>query len=211
MAIKLNPAKAQFVIDLLKSNSNRFTPAQLLSVTGNERRARSALSHARMAGIMLEAVRDGGRAVTAYVANGSLPSLPASSAKASRAKSAKSAKTARVAAAPKTKTTKAKVDHSASNELIAKTVKTKRVAKAKVAPAAPVKSDEEIAAIKAKNLETMREVSQRQAKLEDRLTPEQRAIREEFYAEEEAIARMEEQAALRANAPAFLFKESYSE
>ena len=197
MPIKLNPAKAQFVIDLLKSNSNRFTPAQLLSATGgNERRARSALSHARMAGIALEAIRDSGRAVTAYVANGSLPSLPASSAKASRAQSAKSAKTARVAAAPKVKAAPA--------------VKTKRVAKAKVV-AAPVKSDEEVAAIKAKNLETMREVSQRIAKLEDRLTPEQRAIREEFYAEEEAIARMEEQAALRANAPAFLFKESYSE
>ena len=196
MPIKLNPAKAQFVIDLLKSNSNRFTPAQLLSATGNERRARSALSHARMAGIALEAIRDSGRAVTAYVANGSLPSLPASSAKASRAQSAKSAKTARVAAAPKVKAAPA--------------VKTKRVAKAKVV-AAPVKSDEEVAAIKAKNLETMREVSKRNTKLDDRLTPEQRAIREEFYAEEEAIARMEEQAALRANAPAFLFKESYSE
>jgi hypothetical protein len=205
MAIKLNPAKAQFVIDLLKSNSNRFTPAQLLTVTGNERRARSALSHARMAGIALEAVRDAGRTVTAYVANGAIPSLPAGVAKASRASSTKSAKTARVAATPK-----AKVDHSASNKLIAKTVKTKRVAKAKVV-AAPVKSDEEIAAIKAKNLETMREVSQRNAKLEDRLTPEQRAIREEFYAEEEAIARMEERADLRNNAPAFLFKESYSE
>ena len=196
MAIKLNPAKAQFVVDLLKSNSNRFTPAQLLSATGNERRARSALSHARMAGIVLEAIRDSGRAVTAYVANGSLPSLPASAAKASRAATAKSAKTARVAAAPKVKAAPA--------------VKTKRVAKAKVV-AAPVKSDEEVAAIKAKNLETMREVSKRNTKLDDRLTPEQRAIREEFYAEEEAIARMEEQAALRANAPAFLFKESYSE
>jgi hypothetical protein len=197
MAIKLNPAKAQFFIVLLKSNSNRFTPAQLLSATGNERRARSALSHARMAGVVLEAIRDSGRAVTAYVANGSLPAIAASSAKASRAPSAKSAKTARVAA-PKVKAAPA--------------VKTKRVAKAKAAPAAAtVKSDEEVAAIKAKNLETMREVSQRIAKLEDRLTPEQRAIREEFYAEEEAIARMEEQAALRANAPAFLFKESYSE
>ena len=196
MPIKLNPAKAQFVIDLLKSNSNRFTPAQLLSATGNERRARSALSHARMAGIALEAVRDSGRTVTAYVANGAVPALPAGAAKASRAASVKAAKTARVAAAPKVKAAPA--------------VKTKRVAKAKVV-AAPVKSDEEVAAIKAKNLETMREVSQRNAKLEDRLTPEQRAIREEFYAEEEAIARMEERADLRNNAPAFLFKESYSE
>lgn len=195
MSVKLNPAKAQFVIDLLKSNSNRFTPAQLLKATGNDRRARSALSHARMAGIVLEAVRDSGRTVTAYVANGSLPSLPASAAKASRAASVKAAKTARVAA-PKVKAAPA--------------VKTKRVAKSKVV-AAPVKSDEEVAAIKAKNLETMREVSQRIAKFEDRLTPEQRAIREEFYAEEEAMARMEERAALRANAPAFLFKESYSE
>jgi len=203
MAIKLNPAKAQFVVDLLKSNSNRFTPAQLLKATGNERRARSALSHARMAGIVLEAVRDSGRTVTAYVANGAVPALPAGTAKASRAASVKATKTARVAAKPKTKEiapTKALKDAGLKA--------TKRVAKVK---AAPVKSDEEVAAIKAKNLETMREVSQRVAKLEDRLTPEQRAIREEFYAEEEAIARMEEQAALRANAPAFLFKESYSE
>lgn len=197
--------KAQYVIDLLKSNSNRFTPAQLESVTGSPRRARRALFLARKAGLALEAIRDSGRAVTAYVANGAIPTVAAPAAKASRAKSTKSAKTARVAA-PKAKaaaTPKVKA---------APAVKTKRVAKAKAAPAAaPVKSDEEVAAIKAKNLETMREVSQRHAKFEDRLTPEQRAIREEFYAEEEAIARMEEQAALRANAPAFLFKESYSE
>lgn len=198
--------KAQYVIDLLKSNSNRFTPAQLESVTGSPRRARRALFLARKAGLALEAIRDSGRAVTAYVANGAIPTVAAPAAKASRAKSTKSAKTARVAAAPKAKaaaTPKVKA---------APAVKTKRVAKAKAAPAAaPVKSDEDVAAIKAKNLETMREVSQRHAKFEDRLTPEQRAIREEFYAEEEAIARMEEQAALRANAPSFLFKESYSE
>ena len=48
MAIKLNATKANFVIDLLKANGNTFTPNQLLKVTGNERRARSALSHARL-------------------------------------------------------------------------------------------------------------------------------------------------------------------
>ena len=46
MAIKLNATKANFVIDLLKANGNTFTPNQLLKVTGNERRARSALSQA---------------------------------------------------------------------------------------------------------------------------------------------------------------------
>ena len=40
---------------------------------------------------------------------------------------------------------------------------------------------------------------------------QQKAIREEFEAEEAEYARQEERAALRANAPAFLFKESYSE
>lgn len=183
MAIKLNPAKAQFVIDLLKSNSNRFTTAQLLSATGNERRARSALSHARMAGIVLEAVRDSGRAVTAYVANGALPSLPASAAKASRAKSAKSAKTARVAA-PKAKAAPA-------------APKTPKIA-------APVK---DVDAIKAKNLETMKAVSAKNNKLEQKLA-EVETVRDD--AESEEIAREEREAA-RASVREYLKKEVYAE
>lgn len=196
--------KAQYVIDLLKSNSNRFTPAQLEKVTGTPRRARRALFLARKAGVTLEALRDSGRAVTAYVFSGTaLPTVAAAPArKASKAASAK--------VAAKAKTVKAvKVDHSASNKLIAKAIKTGTLKTAKVVSVE--KSPAEVAAIKAKNLETMKAVSMQHAKHEDRLTPEQKAIREEFYAEEEAEARAEERAALRANAPAFLFKESYSE
>ena len=78
--------KAQFVIDLLKSNANRFTPAQLEAATGTARRARRALFLARRDfGIKLEAIRDAGRTVTAYVCNDSALPTVATPAKASKA------------------------------------------------------------------------------------------------------------------------------
>ena len=199
MAIKVNPAKAKFVLDLLASNGNRFTPDELVAAAGNERRARSALSHARMSGVTLEAIRDAGRAVTAYVFNGaSLPAIAAATPKASKG----SAK-AKVAAAPKpvkTKSPKAKSEKSVRAINAAHTAKV-------------IKSDADVAAIKEANLATMRAVSAKQAKAKakSRLTEEQQSIRDEFYAEEAELARIEERAALRNNAPAFLFKESYSE
>jgi len=164
MAIKLNATKANFVIDLLKANGNTFTPNQLLKVTGNERRARSALSHARMAGIKLEAVRDGGKAVVSY-----------------RTVSTPTA----LAVAPKAKASKAR------NKAVSK------------------KSNE---AVKAANLKTMRAVSAKQKaqRIEDRLTPEQRAIRESFYASEAEIA-AEEKSAARASVQEYLKRETYSE
>ena len=214
--------KAQFVIDLLKSNGNRFTPAELEAATGTARRARRALFLARRdLGIKLEAVRDAGRAVTAYVfADSVLPTVAAATPKASKG----SAK-AKVVAEPKpakVKVTKASSEKSvrainaAHAAKIAKTVKTPKVKAVDVSRI----SDEAKAAIKAKNLDTLKAVS---AKGKGRLHPvtkrpltdEQASVLDEFaemekQAELEEL-RAEEQAALRANAPSFLFKESYSE
>jgi hypothetical protein len=221
--------KAQFVIDLLKSNGNRFTPDQLEAATGTARRARRALFLARRdLGIKLEAVRDAGRAVTAYVfADSVLPSVPATP------KASKGSAKAKIAKVPKD-------IHAKSNAIIDKAIKSGDIKlpkvkvtkassepsvrainaahKAKVDPARI--SDEAKAAIKAKNLETMKSVS---AKTKGRrhpitnrpLTDEQADVLDEFAALEKQAEleelRAEEQAALRANAPSFLFKESYSE
>ena len=183
MAIKLNATKANFVIDLLKANGNTFTPNQLLKVTGNERRARSALSHARMAGIKLEAVRDGGKAVVSY----RTVSTPTALAVAPKAKASKA----------RTKTVTAKQISSEVDAIVARNK-------------APSKKSNE--AVKAANLKTMRAVSAKQKaqRIEDRLTPEQRAIRESFYASEAEIA-AEEKSAARASVQEYLKRETYSE
>jgi hypothetical protein len=94
MAIKLNQTKANIVIDLLRANGNAFTPAQLVKAAGGDRRARSALSHARMAGVKVEAVRDGGKAVVSYRTTSTPTQLavaPKSTAKQSKAPSKKAA------------------------------------------------------------------------------------------------------------------------
>ena len=211
--------KAQFVIDLLKSNGNRFTPDELEAATGTARRARRALFLARRDfGIKLEAVRDAGRAVTAYVfADSVLPTVAAATPKASKG----SAKT-KVIAEPKpakVKVTKASSESSVRAINAAHAAKTVKVAKVKEVDLSRV-SDEAKAAIKAKNLETLKAVS---AKTKGRLHPvtkrqltdEQATVLDEFAALEKQAEleelRAEEQAALRANAPSFLFKESYSE
>lgn len=190
--------KVQYVLDMLKTHKNKFTVAQLenhiRADAGDKalaRRTRRALFVARKAGIVLEPIRDGGKAVIAYQLQGAIPDVAATVAparKASRAKSAKSATVTRMA-----------------KEVVAKTAKPKA---AKVAAKVVASED-----IKAKNLATMKAVTAKQKKSShlDRLTAEQKAIREEFEAEEAEYARQEERAALRANAPAFLFKESYSE
>jgi hypothetical protein len=167
MAIKLNPTKANIVISLLKTNSNRFTIVQLLKSAGNERRARSALSHARMAGVTLEAVRDGGRAVIAYIASGSVPTVnePVAKAKASKAASPKAAAKVRV---------------------------TKPLQKS--VAAAVTKTDEEI---KAKNLATMKAVTKREKTALDKVKEDTRAEFDALEAEWEAeeAARAEQLAA----------------
>lgn len=211
--------KAQFVIDLLKSNGNRFTPDELEAATGTARRARRALFLARRDfGIKLDAIRDAGRAVTAYVfADSVLPTVAVAAPKASKG----SAK-AKVIAEPKpakVKVTKASSESSVRAINAAHAAKTVKVPKVKEVDLSRV-SDEAKAAIKAKNLETLKAVS---AKTKGRLHPvtkrqltdEQATVLDEFAALEKQAEleeiRAEEKAAMRANAPSFLFKESYSE
>jgi hypothetical protein len=202
--------KAQFVIDLLTANGNRFTPDQLEQATGTARRARRALFLARRDyGVKLEALRDGGKAVTAYVLNGTVPTVTPT-AKASKAPS-------------KAAVAKAKVPkdiHAKSNAIIDKAIKSGAIKLAKVKVTKPVDlarvSNESKAAIKAKNLETMKAVSAKLHPVTKRpMTKTQEDVLDEFaqmekQAELEEI-RAEEQAALRANAPSFLFKETYAE
>lgn len=197
MSVKLNPTKAKIVLDLLKSNSNRFTTVQLLNAVGNERRARSALFHARLSGMTLEALRDGGRAVIAYVSNGSVPTLSAPVAKAKAAKaSPKKAAAAKTKTVVKTKpAAKVKtvvVDHSASNKRIA----------------AMLDSEAE-AAIKAKNLETMKAVTKREKTMLDKIKEDTRAEFSAMEAEWEAeeADRRDARTAVRENLP----KEAYAE
>ena len=229
--------KAQFVIDLLKSNGNRFTPDELEAATGTARRARRALFLARRdLGIKLEAVRDAGRAVTAYVLSGSLPTATATVAVPKASKGSAKAKVAKDIHAesnaiidkaiksgaiklPKVKVTKASSESSVRAINAAHAAKTVKTPKVKAVDVSRI-SEEAKAAIKSKNLDTLKAVS---AKGKGRLHPvtkrpltdEQASVLDEFaemekQAELEEL-RAEEQAALRANAPSFLFKESYSE
>jgi hypothetical protein len=164
--------KAQYVIDLLKANKNRFTAVQLEKATGTARRARRALFLARKAGVSLEAIRDGGKSVVAYVFNGaSIPTIsePVAKAKASKAKSPK--------AAVKAKTI--------SKEVAAVVAKNK---------APSTKTDEEI---KAKNLATMKAVTKREKTALDKIKEDTRAEFDALEAEWEAeeAARTEQLAA----------------
>jgi hypothetical protein len=220
MAVKLNPSKVKVVVDLLGSNSNRFTPAQLEQITGSPRRARSALFHARLSGVTLEAIRDAGRTVTAYVFNGA--SLPAIAATPKASKGSAKAKVAPAPKAEPAKTVKAKAAKIVKAETkvaeFNSRTKANRDGLRKAVDVSRI-SNEAKAAIKAKNLETMKAVSAKTKRLHPvtkrPLTDEQATILDEFAALEKQAEleeiRAEENAALRANAPAFLFKESYSE
>jgi hypothetical protein len=190
--------KAQFVIDLLKTNANRFTPVQLETATGSPRRARRALFLARKAGVTLEAIRDSGRAVTAYVLSGSVPAIaaPAPARKAAKAASPKIA-------------AKAKAAKTISKEVDAIVAKNK----------APSKKAAATAEVRAKNLETIKAVhaktKQKVAKhpITGRdLTDDQADVLEEFRALELAYETEEQErnaarAAVRENLP----KEVYAE
>ena len=60
--------KMSMLTDLLKKGNNRFTVDELVKAAGSERVARSSIWLSRHdARIKLEAVRDGGRKVIAYV------------------------------------------------------------------------------------------------------------------------------------------------
>jgi len=193
--------KAQYVIDLLKSNSNRFTPAQLESATGSPRRARRALFLARKAGLALEAIRDSGRAVTAYVANGAIPTVAAA---VPARKASKSAAVRKPKAEPAVK--------------VVKSVKTATTRKPKTDKVVKIKSvvAEDNERIKAANLATIKAVH---AKVKQKVHPitarpmtdeeadvleEFRAMEAEYEAEQERLAA---RAAVRENLP----KEAYSE
>jgi hypothetical protein len=67
MIMKRNE-KMNMLTDLLKKGNNRFTVDELVAAAGSERVARSSIWLSRHdAGMKLEAVRDGGRKVIAYV------------------------------------------------------------------------------------------------------------------------------------------------
>ena len=210
MSVKLNPTKAKIVLDLLQSNSNRFTTVQLLNAVGNERRARSALFHARLSGMTLEALRDGGRAVIAYISNGPIPTLSAPVAKAKTAKA--SPKKAAAAKSKPTATAKAKTVARMSKEVVAKTAKVKTVVVDHTASnkriAAMLDSEAE-AAIKAKNLETMKAVTKREKTMLDKIKEDTRAEFSTMEAEWEAeeADRRDARTAVRENLP----KEAYVE
>jgi hypothetical protein len=208
MAIKLNQTKANIVIDLLRANGNAFTPAQLVKAAGNDRRARSALSHARMAGVKVEAVRDGGKAVVSYRTTSTPTQLavaPKSTAKQSKAVSPKIAAKAKEATA---KRMAKEVD-----AIVARNKAPSKKAAAKVISAEGKKH------IEAKNLETIKAVH---AKVKQNvvkhpvtgrdLTDEQADALEEFRAleagwESEEQTRNAARAAVRENLP----KEMYAE
>jgi len=60
--------KMSILNDLLKKGNNRFTVEDLIKAAGSERIARSAIWISRHeSGMKLEAVRDGGRIVVAYI------------------------------------------------------------------------------------------------------------------------------------------------
>lgn len=203
--------KAQFVFDLLKTNKNRFTPAQLEAATGSARRARRALFLARKTGLALEALRDGGKTIVAYAFSGSaLPTLSAPVAKAKASKA--SPKKAAAAKSKPTATAKAKTVTRMAKEVFAKTAKVKTVVVDHTASnkriAAMLDSEAE-AAIKAKNLETMKAVTKREKTLLDKIKEDTRAEFSAMEAEWEAeeADRRDARTAVRENLP----KEVYAE
>lgn len=200
--------KVQYVISALKAGKNKFTVAQLTDIIRSDagdaalaRRTRRALFVARKAGIVLEPIRDGGKAVSAYQLAGSIPEGALTAAPARKSAKATSTKVAKSA-----KTVSAKTISKEVNAIVAKN-------------SAPSKKT--VAAdVKAKNLATIKAVHAKVAQdvhpvTKRKLTDEQKAVRAEFeQMEREAEleeARREERAALRANAPSYLFKESYAE
>jgi len=212
--------KVQYVLTALQLGKNKFTVSQLTDViradAGDKalaRRTRRALFVARKAGIILEPLRDGGKAVVAYQLSGSVPAtatVATTTRKAAKAASPKVAAKAKEATAKRmAKEVFAKtVDHSASNKLIAKALKTGKIKTAKV-----VSVDD--AEIRAKNLATIKAVhaKTKQHPVTGRdMTEEQEDVLEEFRAleagwESEEQDREFARAAVREN----LKKEAYVE
>jgi ribosomal protein L14E/L6E/L27E len=198
----MNYQKASFVVNLLKANGNRFTPEQLDAATGSERRSRSSLYWARQMGLAIEAVRDGGRAVTAYVlASGDLDAITTATPKAANVKAPKVAKAPKAPKIAKVKSAKVVTEPSVRAINKAHTAKASKVVDQSRL------SDESKAAVKTKNLETMKAVSAKMHPItKQAMTKTQEEVLEEF-------ARMElaDKIDPREYMPAFLLKEAYSE
>jgi hypothetical protein len=192
--------KVQYVLTALKNGKNKFTVSQLTDViradAGDkalERRTRRALFVARKAGIILEPLRDGGKAVTAYQLSGAIP------------ESALTATTTRKAAKARTKTVTAK---TISKEVAAIVAKNK--APSKKAASADVKS-KNLATIKSVHAKIKQDVAKHPVTGRE-LTDEQADVLEEFRALESAWESEEQdrefaRAAVREN----LKKEAYVE
>jgi ribosomal protein L14E/L6E/L27E len=197
----MNYQKASFVVNLLKANGNRFTPEQLDAATGSERRSRSSLYWARQMGLAIEAVRDGGRAVTAYVlASGDLDAITTATPKAANVKAPKVAKAPKAPKIAKVKSAKVVTEPSVRAINKAHTAKASKVVDQS-------RLSDESKAIKAKNLETMKVVSAKKHPVtKQAMTKTQEEVLEEF-------ARMElaDKIDPREYIPAFLLKEAYSE
>lgn len=197
----MNYQKASFVVNLLKANGNRFTPEQLDAATGSERRSRSSLYWARQLGLAIEAVRDGGRAVTAYVlASGDLDAISTATPKAAKVKAPKATKAPKAPKIAKVKSVKVTAEPSvrAINKVFA-TKAPKVVDQSRLS--------DESKTIKTKNLETMKAVSAKMHPItKQAMTKTQEEVLEEF-------ARMElaDKIDPREYMPAFLLKEAYSE
>jgi hypothetical protein len=223
---KFDAKCAYKIIEFCKQKAGKVSVQDLVNLLGSERNARYGLSQIRAAGLTFEPTRVG-RKVESYTMLSTDFSTVTDALALAGAKAAKGSPKAKIAKAP----AKAKVKdiHAEANELIAKAVKSGRVkpvpaakvtkevpakkllaevgikpakAKAKVDPARV--SDEAKAAIKAKNLETMRAVSAKgKARRVDVKTEEE--VLEEF-------AKLEMlQDDPREYVPAFLLKESYKE
>jgi len=191
--------KIQYVLDALKNGNNKFTVAHLTDViradAGDkalERRTRRALFVARKAGIVLEPIRDGGKAVVAYQLMGGVPTDAWNEAHAVATRKASRART--------------------------KTVTAKTISKEVAAVVAKNKAPSKKAAtadVKAKNLATIKAVhaKTKQHPITNRdLTDEQADALEEFRAlesgwETEEQTRNAARAAVRENLP----KEFYAE
>jgi len=100
--------KIQYVLTALQVGKNKFTVSQLTEViradAGDKalaRRTRRALFVARKAGIMLEPLRDGGKAVVAYQLAGSIPANATVATTTRKAAKAASPKVAAKAKTPK--------------------------------------------------------------------------------------------------------------
>ena len=226
---KFDAKCAHKIVEFCKQKSGKVTVAELVALLGSERNARYGLSQIRAAKLAFEPLREGRKVVSYTMLSTDFSAVTDALALAGTTGS----KTPKAKAPAKAKV---KDIHAEANELIAKAVKSGRV---KPVPAAKVKSakvaaepsvrainkahaakakskidparlsDEAKAAVKAKNLETMKKVSASAKKhpvTKLAMTQTQEEVLEEF-----ARLELAAQDDPREYMPAFLLKESYKE